>query len=86
MLCPKVTIFQLLFQKGLNPTLAKQILLRDGPNAITPPKTTPEWVRFLQNLFGWFNMLLWIGAVLCYGCYIVEYLTLEYVKPDNVRH
>ena len=38
----------------------------------------------MQNMFGWFNLLLWIGAILCYACYIIEYLTLEYVKPDNL--
>lgn len=64
--------------------MAKSILHRDGPNSITPPKTTPEWVRFMQNMFGWFNMLLWIGAILCYGVYIIEYFTLEFVKVDNV--
>ena len=38
----------------------------------------------MQNMFGWFNMLLWIGAVLCYSCYIIEHFTLEFVEPDNV--
>lgn len=70
--------------QGLDPDLAKQILKRDGPNSITPPETTPEWVRFVKNMFGWFNMLLWIGAILCYTCYAIERMTLEYVNPDNV--
>jgi sodium/potassium-transporting ATPase subunit alpha len=29
---------------GLTPEQAHEILLRDGPNALTPPKRTPEWV------------------------------------------
>ena len=79
-----ILTWSLSLRQGLSPSMAKQILQRDGPNAITPPKTTPEWVRFMQNMFGWFNLLLWIGAILCYACYIVEYYTLEFVKPDNV--
>ncbi|KAI2799086.1 Sodium/potassium-transporting ATPase subunit alpha-3 [Blomia tropicalis] len=71
-------------EDGLDPDLAKQILKRDGPNSITPPETTPEWVRFVKNMFGWFNMLLWIGAILCYTCYAIERMTLEYVNPDNL--
>ena len=42
---------------------------RDGPNALTPPKQTPEWVKFCKQLFGGFAMLLWIGAVLCFFAY-----------------
>lgn len=64
--------------------VAKQLWLRDGPNAITPPKTIPTWLRFVQNMFGWFNLLLWIGAALCYTVYGIEYLTKESVRPDNV--
>ncbi|CAE1329103.1 ATP1A [Acanthosepion pharaonis] len=30
--------------QGLSPEKAKEILLRDGPNCLTPPKTTPEWL------------------------------------------
>lgn len=33
-----------------------------GPNALTPPYRTPAWVKLIQNLFGGFNMLLWIAA------------------------
>jgi sodium/potassium-transporting ATPase subunit alpha len=63
---------------------AKQVLHRDGPNSITPPKVTPEWLRFMQNMFGWFNILLWIGSVLCYVAYVVQITTAEEVPPDNV--
>ena len=31
---------------------ASEYLARDGPNALTPPKKTPEWVKFCKNLFG----------------------------------
>merc|ERR1711962_1824103 len=54
---------------GLTATIAARNLERDGPNALTPPKQTPEWVKFVKQLFGGFAMLLWIGAVLCYFAY-----------------
>ncbi len=38
--------------QGLTPERAHQILERDGPNELTPPKTTPEWVKFCKQLFG----------------------------------
>lgn len=47
---------------GLSPEQAKEFLIRDGPNALTPPKTTPEWIKFCRNLFGGFSLLLWTGT------------------------
>uniref|UniRef100_A0A669PXH5 Sodium/potassium-transporting ATPase subunit alpha n=1 Tax=Phasianus colchicus TaxID=9054 RepID=A0A669PXH5_PHACC len=49
--------------KGLSSTRAAEILARDGPNALTPPKATPEIVKFLKQMVGGFSILLWIGAV-----------------------
>uniref|UniRef100_A0A8C9FWC5 Sodium/potassium-transporting ATPase subunit alpha n=1 Tax=Pavo cristatus TaxID=9049 RepID=A0A8C9FWC5_PAVCR len=42
---------------------AAEILARDGPNSLTPPKATPEIVKFLKQMVGGFSILLWIGAV-----------------------
>lgn len=36
--------------RGLTSTEAKVRLERDGPNALTPPPVTPEWVKFLVHL------------------------------------
>jgi len=63
----------------------KEVLRRDGPNSITPPPTIPEWLRFLQNMFGWFNILLWAGAVLCFIAYGIQSHVQDEVPPDNVR-
>lgn len=76
--CP-VTIFQ-----GLTPEFAKHVLERDGPNELTPPKTTPEWLKFCKQLFGGFSMLLWIGAILCYIAYTIQASAMEDVPGDNV--
>ncbi|VDM47912.1 unnamed protein product [Toxocara canis] len=70
--------------QGLTSTKAAQVLARDGPNALSPPKTTPEWVKFCKNLFGGFALLLWIGAFLCYVAYSVDYFTMEYPTKDNL--
>lgn len=56
---------------------------RDGPNQLSPPKTTPKWIKFCANLFGGFAMLLWIGAILCVIAYGIDYYTLERPSKDN---
>ena len=71
--------------QGLTTAQAKAIFERDGPNALTPPRTTPEWVKFCKNLFGGFSMLLWVGAILCFVAYSIEVSTEEDVLGDNVR-
>ncbi|VDP10462.1 unnamed protein product [Heligmosomoides polygyrus] len=45
---------------GLTRAKAAEILARDGPNALSPPRTTPEWIKFCKNLFGGFALLLWV--------------------------
>ncbi|XP_066517591.1 sodium/potassium-transporting ATPase subunit alpha-1-like [Hoplias malabaricus] len=67
--------------RGLTSSRAKEILDRDGPNALTPPKTTPEWVKFCKQLFGGFCTLLWMGSFLCFVAFIVQ-VTTE-VDPTN---
>lgn len=62
---------------GLTEEKARFILERDGPNALSPPKTTPEWIKFCKQLFGGFSTLLWIGAILCFIAYTVEKVTSE---------
>lgn len=70
--------------QGLSPEKAKEILLRDGPNCLTPPKTTPEWVKFCKTLFGGFSMLLWIGAILCFIAYGIQAGTYDDPPGDNL--
>ena len=56
---------------------------------LTPPKTTPEWIKFLLQMFGGFSTLLWVGAFLCFLAYGIEVDTAEEgeeVAGDNVRH
>uniref|UniRef100_A0A914CS75 Sodium/potassium-transporting ATPase subunit alpha n=1 Tax=Acrobeloides nanus TaxID=290746 RepID=A0A914CS75_9BILA len=69
---------------GLTSEQAAKILARDGPNALTPPKKTPEWVKFCRNLFGGFAMLLWIGSFLCFIAFTVDYINVEHPSNDNL--
>jgi len=69
---------------GLSMTEARRRYERDGPNALTPPKTVPEWVKFCKNLFGGFSLLLWVGAILCFIAYSIEAASEEEPANDNL--
>ena len=58
-LIPLGSRHEALASQGLTRVRAAEYLIRDGPNALSPPKTTPEWVKFCKNLFGGFALLLW---------------------------
>ncbi|XP_018613796.1 sodium/potassium-transporting ATPase subunit alpha-1b isoform X1 [Scleropages formosus] len=70
--------------RGLTTARAGEILARDGPNALTPPPTTPEWVKFCKQMFGGFSMLLWTGAVLCFLAYGILAAMEEEPANDNL--
>nr|XP_021510721.1 potassium-transporting ATPase alpha chain 2 [Meriones unguiculatus] len=60
--------------RGLSSIRAAELLARDGPNALTPPKQTPEIIKFLKQMVGGFSILLWIGAILCWIAYVIQYV------------
>ena len=57
---------------GLTTSSAKMLLSEIGPNCLTPPKQTPMWIKFLKELTGFFSLLLWGGAVLCFVGYAID--------------
>jgi sodium/potassium-transporting ATPase subunit alpha len=59
-------------ETGLTTAIATQRLEEEGLNQLTPPPTKPEWLKFLEQLFGGFATLLWAGAVLCFIAYGVQ--------------
>uniref|UniRef100_A0A6A7FNN5 Sodium/potassium-transporting ATPase subunit alpha n=1 Tax=Hirondellea gigas TaxID=1518452 RepID=A0A6A7FNN5_9CRUS len=69
---------------GLSMAEARRRYERDGPNALTPPKKTPEWIKFCKNLFGGFALLLWAGAILCFIAYTIESAAEEEPNNDNL--
>jgi len=71
-------------EAGLTDEQAKKGLEEHGPNALTPPPTTPEWVKFCQNLFSGFACLLWLGAILCFVAYTIQATNYEEPPDDNL--
>eukprot|EP00730_Choanoeca_flexa_P001989 TRINITY_DN10871_c0_g1_i1.p1 TRINITY_DN10871_c0_g1~~TRINITY_DN10871_c0_g1_i1.p1 ORF type:complete len:1130 (+),score=306.97 TRINITY_DN10871_c0_g1_i1:51-3440(+) len=69
--------------KGLTTARANEAMERDGPNELTPPPTTPEWVKFLAQMFGGFATLLWVGSVLCFIAYGIQSSQGD-PPPDNL--
>ncbi|KFO75001.1 Sodium/potassium-transporting ATPase subunit alpha-2, partial [Cuculus canorus] len=70
--------------QGLTNARAAEILVQHGPNALTPPPTTPEWVKFCRQLFGGFSILLWIGAILCFLAYSIQAAMEDEPSNDNL--
>uniref|UniRef100_A0A6Q2XHX3 Sodium/potassium-transporting ATPase subunit alpha n=1 Tax=Esox lucius TaxID=8010 RepID=A0A6Q2XHX3_ESOLU len=70
--------------QGLTNAKAAEYLIRDGPNCLTPPPTTPEWVKFCRQLFGGFSILLWTGAILCFLAYAIQAATEDEPAGDNL--
>uniref|UniRef100_A0A2K6GIA7 Sodium/potassium-transporting ATPase subunit alpha n=1 Tax=Propithecus coquereli TaxID=379532 RepID=A0A2K6GIA7_PROCO len=69
---------------GLSSSRAAELLARDGPNALSPPKRTSEIIKFLKQMVGGFSILLWIGAFLCYVAYGILYSSNTSASLDNV--
>ncbi|GMI07156.1 hypothetical protein TrVE_jg8358 [Triparma verrucosa] len=57
---------------GLTAEQVKVSFEQYGENVITPPPSTPEWLKFLRELTGFFSLLLWAGAILCFVGYAIE--------------
>ena len=54
---------------GLSPAKATSNLNKYGKNELTPPAKTPEWVKFMDEMTGEFNLLLWAAGVACFVSY-----------------
>jgi len=71
-------------ENGLTDDDAAKGLKEHGRNELTPPPTTPEWVKFCQCLFSGFAMLLWLGAFLCFLAYGIQASAYEEPPDDNL--
>ena len=49
------------FNAGLTKSEAGERLEKFGPNFLTPPDKTPEWIKFLKTMFTGFSMHLLCG-------------------------
>ncbi|VDO42410.1 unnamed protein product [Haemonchus placei] len=74
-------------ESGLTADEAAERLKMYGPNKLTPPYKTPTWIKLLQNLFGGFNMLLWIASLASMVGYFMEKQEYgEETKADNISN
>jgi sodium/potassium-transporting ATPase subunit alpha len=86
----KISIDELLIRlgtclnRGLTDERARKILHRDGHNILSPPKTTPAWLKFCKNLFGGFSLLLWLAAALCFIAYTITAAVYDEAPKDNL--
>merc|ERR1712032_1464835 len=71
-------------EQGLTDAQAAKGLAEHGKNELTPPPTTPEWIKFCQCLFSGFAMLLWLGAFLCFLAYGIQASAYEEPPDDNL--
>lgn len=79
-----VTRYETHKENGLTKVQARDLLIKYGPNQLTPPKMTSEWVKFAGQLFGGFSLLLWIGAILCVVAYSIQRFTSEDAKLNDL--
>ena len=71
-------------QTGKTKASVEESVAKYGLNRLTPPPTTPEWVKFCKQLFGGFSLLLWGGAILCFITYSIQAASLEDPADDNL--
>uniref|UniRef100_A0A8C7EZ12 Sodium/potassium-transporting ATPase subunit alpha n=1 Tax=Oncorhynchus kisutch TaxID=8019 RepID=A0A8C7EZ12_ONCKI len=60
-------------REGLTSSKAAEVLERDGPNELLPPKGTPEYVKFARQLAGGLQCLMWVAAVICFIAFGIEF-------------
>ncbi|ETE66743.1 Potassium-transporting ATPase alpha chain 1 [Ophiophagus hannah] len=70
--------------KGLTSTVAGEILLRDGPNELKPPKGTPEYVKFARQLAGGLQCLMWVAAAICLIAFGIQCGQGDLTSADNL--
>lgn len=58
--------------KGLSTDDHDSRLKQNGANRMTPPKTMPEWLKYLKNMTGFFSLLLLGGSILCFIGYALK--------------
>ena len=60
---------------GLTIKQAKTGIAEYGLNQLTPPAKTPEWIKFMKNLFTGFSLLLWVAAILSFMSFGIEHVS-----------
>lgn len=66
--------------KGYDDPTHAELQKKWGLNRITPKKSTPWILKFIINMFGGFQIFLWIGGILC----VIVYIITEYVDYQTL--
>jgi len=66
-------------EKGLTDDQVVKNMERYGRNVLTPPKTVHPCCMFFAHLTGFFSLLLWVAAILCFIAY-----GLDDTQPENL--
>ncbi|CAJ0932258.1 unnamed protein product [Ranitomeya imitator] len=69
---------------GLSTAAAQEILARDGPNKLSPPKGTSEIVKLVSLMGGGFAIVFWISFALCFLAYGLQAAHDPTVSKDNL--
>ena len=59
-------------KKGLSSEGAQKKHETDGPNKLTEKAGTPWYIVFIKQMTGFFSLLLWFGAILCFIGYSLD--------------
>ena len=59
-------------EAGLTNEAASRRNAEEGDNKLPEKEKTPAWIKFLRQITNWFDILLWVGAILCIITYIVQ--------------
>ncbi|KAG8537709.1 hypothetical protein GDO81_024043, partial [Engystomops pustulosus] len=76
--------YQTNITKGMKSSYAGEVLIRDGPNELKPPKGTPEYVKFARQLAGGLQCLMWVAAVICLIAFGIQESQGDLTAADNV--
>ncbi|CAG5032844.1 unnamed protein product [Parnassius apollo] len=75
-------VFRTNITNGLTENFAQELLKNYGPNKLKELKGTSYWRIFRRNLFGWFQCVLWCGAILNF----IGYLFSDAIDAENSGH
>uniref|UniRef100_A0A8C5WJX0 Sodium/potassium-transporting ATPase subunit alpha n=1 Tax=Leptobrachium leishanense TaxID=445787 RepID=A0A8C5WJX0_9ANUR len=71
-------------KQGHSSQTAEELLKKYGLNKLTPPKGTPEILKFLKLMAGGFSIVFWIGSILCFIAYGLQAAQDPTVSKDNL--
>jgi magnesium-transporting ATPase (P-type) len=69
---------------GLSSVVAQELLIKNGPNSLTPTKQKPLWALFLKQISNGFAILLWLGAFFSIIAFLLNYSKDKSTSYSNI--